>query len=342
MEIKVRNVNDAVARGFHYLIQKGVKEESRNGDVLVFPEHMVTVYSNPNERVLFSHLRDANPFFHLMESLWMLYGRDDLAFPVQFNKRFAEYSDDGNMVHGAYGFRWRNSFGFDQLTAVINELKKNPKSRRCVLSMWDPTPHSVGGKDDLFMAMNGGKDVPCNTHAYFNILNGKLNMTVCCRSNDVVWGAYGANVVHFSVLQEYIAAAVGVGLGTYTQMSNNYHAYTDIYNRNELNAISIEAHRTDWYSKENVKPAPLVNTSILEWDKDLELFFSNRPDFFVDPLAYSDRFFSHTVQPMYQAWMERKNKQGTGIELAKMIEAQDWRIACVEWIQRREIKNVAT
>ena len=46
------------------------------------------------------------------------------------------------------------------------------------------------------------------------IKNGRLQMTVHCRSNDIIWGTYGANAVHFSILQEYVAARIGVDLGT--------------------------------------------------------------------------------------------------------------------------------
>jgi thymidylate synthase len=54
-----------------------------------------------------------------------------------------------------------------------------------------------------------------------------LDLTVLCRSNDVVWGAYGANAVHFSVLQEYLAGRIGVDVGVMYQFSNNYHGYVD-------------------------------------------------------------------------------------------------------------------
>jgi hypothetical protein len=51
-------------------------------------------------------MRDANPFFHVMETLWMLAGRNDLPWLVRFNKRFASYSDDGgNTQPGAYGYQ---------------------------------------------------------------------------------------------------------------------------------------------------------------------------------------------------------------------------------------------
>ena len=52
----------------------GKRKDSRNGPVLEFPEPVLICYNRPVERVLFYPSRDANPFFHLMEGLWMLVG----------------------------------------------------------------------------------------------------------------------------------------------------------------------------------------------------------------------------------------------------------------------------
>ena len=65
MELTATNVNQAVNEGFHYLAVAGVEENSRNGKVIVAPEPVLTTYTHPTERVLFSPLRDANPFLHV-------------------------------------------------------------------------------------------------------------------------------------------------------------------------------------------------------------------------------------------------------------------------------------
>ena len=104
-------------------------------------------------------------FFHLMESLWMLAGRNDVEWISKYNKKISEYSDDGKTFHGAYGHRWRNHFSGgpnkikDQLDQVMIRLHKFPNDRRCVVSMWDPNI-------DLVME-NKGKDYPCNTQIFF-------------------------------------------------------------------------------------------------------------------------------------------------------------------------------
>ena len=50
-------------------------------------------------------------------------------------------------------------------------------------------------------------------------------MSIVNRSNDMIWGAYGANAVHMSMLLEYMAAMTGFQVGIYYQISNNLHAY---------------------------------------------------------------------------------------------------------------------
>jgi len=103
----------------------------------VFPEPVTTTYLRPTERVLFHAGRDANPIFHLMEAIWMLAGRNDVAFLEQFNRTIGQYSDNGEVFNAAYGHRWRKHFGHDQLIEVINLLRKDPKSRQAVIQMWD-------------------------------------------------------------------------------------------------------------------------------------------------------------------------------------------------------------
>ena len=151
--VDVRNVHEALVRGMDLLIEDGYSEESRNGKVYRAKTPVTTVYERPAERVLFWHDRDANPFFHFMEGLWMLTGRNDLGFVHYYNKGMEKYSDDGESLHGAYGWRWKDYFTIDQLQIIIQRLSEDPEDRRSVLQMWDP----IG---DL---AREGKDVPCNT-----------------------------------------------------------------------------------------------------------------------------------------------------------------------------------
>ncbi len=348
--IAVRNVGEALVEGLWFLKERGVESSSRNGRVLVSPTPVITEYIRPNERVLFSPLRDANPFFHLMESLWMLAGRNDVAFPAYYAANIASFSDDGVTIAGAYGERWRSRFGYDQLKMIIKELKTNPDSRRCVLSMWQPedqyTAWWVKSYNDLHLAMSGGKDVPCNTQVYFDTLGGKLNITVTCRSNDLVWGAYGANAVHFSILHEYVALCTGIRQGTYRQFSNNYHLYLD---RPDVQRLfdhlgnPKEELKINTYASKNVEAYPLISSNQPQWDSDLKVFFGQwKPGVILSDQMYMDPFFSGVAVPLVNAYVHHKEKSyDSAINAARRCIADDWSMAAVEWLQRRQAKHEA-
>lgn len=334
--IRTRNVHQALPEGVYQLASIGITEGTRNGGVLVMPTPVTTVYSTPCERVMFWPQRDANPFFHLMEGLWMLAGRDDVAFLAQFVDRMRQFSDDGVTLHGAYGYRWFHSFGVNQLLQIEALLRGKPNSRRAVLTMWRP--------DIDLEATENGKDVPCNTQAYFWNRAGYLNMTITCRSNDMVWGAYGANAVHFSMLQEYMAAKLGLAVGSMWQISNNFHAYADVFETvRELQYAAPTPWKTPDdrhnvpcpYMQDEVKPYPLVQ-SATTWDRDLALFME-------DPTSngFDNAFFHRVAKPVYWAHKAYRDKKDPdrfekAVEILLQCDATDWRKACVEWLGRRQ------
>jgi len=333
------------------LYEDGVLRESRAGDVIEYPEAVATVYENPRERVLFSPERDANPFFHFMEGLWMLDGRNDVESIAHYVKRMGKFSDNSKTLNGAYGHRWRSWFGRDQLLEVINRLSLFPEDRRVVLTMWDP-------ENDFTCIEEGAKDVPCNTHVYFKVRDDKLHMTVCCRSNDMIWGAYGANAVHMSMLQEFIANALGVGVGTYTQISDSYHAYQDVY-ANLLDKIppvdvwNFHHVYSDPYKLETIDAYPqLLLSDHVSWLSTNEEFLKNvfnnpsDPEALIEksPLSkHSDPFFVNVAEPIAVSWEYYKVYKQLGIreEVQRAIDnlgsclASDWRRACVEWLERK-------
>lgn len=331
--VYARNVNDAFAQGMGLFVSPSVMlEQSRGGDVFSWPGPVITYTANSMERVLFNPLRDANPFFHLFESLWMLAGRNDLAWLSQFNKRMTEYTDDGVTQPAAYGHRWRNHFHYDQLTMVINELKRDHGTRRAVLSMWDPIT-------DYDALLNNGADLPCNTNCFFRIIHGVLYMSIQCRSNDAIWGAHGANAVHFSILMEYIAAKVGVSVGGMTQYSWNYHFYPN--NVKFSPQEYINAHDDPYEHRNTCTVSPLfgrrTEPDIVTFDADLKKFMlMAEPNFNGLVPIMEHKFLLHTAKPMLAAWRSFKGKNmPDALNYASQIGAVDWRLACTQWLERR-------
>ncbi len=341
--IDVRNVQEALPEGIRLLQNVGIHRESRNGPVLVHDGPVTTLYRRPRERVIFWPERDANPFFHFMESLWMLAGRRDVEFVSRYVGSMKQFSDDGKIFHGAYGHRWINHFkhiqdgeqvGYmHQLLTVGTMLKRNPEERRAVVGMWDP-------ETDLAAS---GKDLPCNTHMYFSInKDGALDMTVCNRSNDIIWGAYGANAVHMSYAQEYVAGVVGCPVGRYWQWSNNYHAYLKTFTPLLKLADEVATpHRLflDRYSNRLVQPYPLMSTPEQQWREDLALFMEE--DVYI---GLRDRFFTSVAHPIKMAHLAYKKGSGeeryiTALEIIEQCRASDWRLACEQWLTRRLEKH---
>lgn len=324
MELVVRNVNQAFSELFWKLKVLNLKPEpTRNGPALVFPEPVITTYTCPLERVLFHPGRDCNPVFHLLESVWMLAGRRDVAFLEQFNSKIGQYSDDGKVFNAAYGYRMRHHFGRDQLTDIVSLLRKEPNTRQAVIQLWDPA--------DLTKST---KDKACNMEVVFDNRGGRLNMTVLNRSNDAWYGAYGANAVHFSIIQEFVASAVGLRAGVYRQVSNNLHLYTELYDAKKYLTLPPDSEVYDHYSSGQVRPSPLM------LDGDYKGFLKDCERFCEDPFnqeaEYIHPFIKHVAQPMAMVSRVRKIKAGDGRGFAAKIRSEDWRRATIEWIARRE------
>ena len=149
--INARNVEDALVQGVQLFKKHGVKIPSRNGDTLELPEPVTTVYQRPWERVITFPSRDANPFFHFFESLWMLAGRNDVKFMSEFNANIANYSDDGKIFNAAYGYRarYKVSIHQDQIKRIVSILRKDPNSRQAVCQLWDDSDLTIITKDKV-------------------------------------------------------------------------------------------------------------------------------------------------------------------------------------------------
>lgn len=329
--LRVRNVQHAYRTGLHYLRKHGAMEDSRNGPVIVAPGPVMTEYARPLERVILDARRDANPFFHLMEAIWMLAGRDDVASLEKYNGRMSSYSDDGVRFNSAYGHRWRHHFARDQIADAIRTLQTDPDTRRCVIQMWDGFRDGVGQS----------KDFPCNTAVFFRsrrVGSGRreLDMTITNRSNDIIWGAYGANAVHMSVLLEFVAACCGMDVGRMYQLSNNFHAYVDVMDKvgnpsvSESNAYKHMRPTPLFRSWPNVSTNPLQPIEAWWRGDDDDGHWRDRLKQMLTPEGAS------TLDLVRASWGSWKNKdRDAAMGLARKIPGEDWRRACTEWLQRR-------
>jgi hypothetical protein len=278
MHVQYENVNHAIAILPHRITNQGQIEHTRNGRVVSYPLPLILTTTQPWERVLLCPRRRANPFLFLLDGLSIL---SKVALVKPFSDivpRFRNYSDDGATLRGHYGRRL-----YDQIPEAIEMLHREPNSRRVTMAIWDASMDL--GADS--------KDIPCNVHVNLRIVDGALDLAVFNRSNDVLWGMLGANIVQFSFLQEYIARSLGIQMGRLHQISTNAHIYLDF---GPGQGVMDFTH--------TVKTAPTMPLDVTYLTNDLDmLFLALAAD---DPLPPTqNRFLAGVVYPMIQA---RQNK----------------------------------
>lgn len=336
--IYVANASQGLSTGLAVVLtQAGPPRPSRNGPVRAMDEPLTITYERPDQRVLFYPEREANPFFHLFECLWMLAGKNTVRELVPFVPAMRNYADDGRILNGAYGHRWRRHYGVDQLTWAIERLRSGigTEDRRCHIDMWDPRRDT---KPSL--------DIPCNHGIDFRVRSdGRLDMTVYNRSNDLVLGAFGANVVHMSFLHEFVALSTGLPLGRYHQVTNDMHLYLEHPTTAAVEPLAgAWSSLTDRYQgvedpehlpRGRVEPFPVSHTPYQQWLEDLDLFLQ-----YGNVVGLRDRFFRRVAGPVVAAHQHYREHKGearyTGaLDILSQCLASDWRAACEEWVQRR-------
>lgn len=327
--VKATGVNEALQVLTRELVKNGTVQQSRNGPALTLNEPVAVVYETTRYKILTLSTRHEDPTFHVMDALWMLAGRDDVRFLKFFNKRISDYSDDGLRFNGAYGHRIGGVLGYqedNQLMKVINYLQADFNTRQAVLQIWR--------QSDLDRI---SKDKPCNMSVVFKsrkAVSGevKLDMTVFNRSNDLVWGLCGSNVVQFSMLFELVCSATGYTMGKYTHVTNCLHAYTSGAAGAAWERVR-NAKPEDWYSlhpanllgrQDSYEPSfmytPVTDdtNTIEDFTYDCALFFAmfDRIQLQYDikgigklPYVKTDfktAFFKHVVIPMFNLRYMRK------------------------------------
>lgn len=205
-----QNARELYGKQLSAITSDGYETETR-GRKTIELLNVLTVIDKPQQMCVLIPERRWNPWIALSESLWVLAGLNTVKELLPYNKYIKDYSDDGETLYGAYGYRIR-----DQLPDLIERLRKDPNDRRAVLQIWDV--------NDLIARTF---DPPCNDMVMFKLREGKLHMTVLNRSNDIHWGLYAVNIPEFAMLQLCIASILGVQAGTQTHLSNSLHYYTD-------------------------------------------------------------------------------------------------------------------
>lgn len=197
---------------------------------------------SPNDpRIIFLNNRKLNPVFAIIEGAWILSGSNKLKPLLEELPIFAEYSDNGETLNGAYGYRLRSFFGFDQINTAIELLQNDSNTRRVVMTMYSPS--------DL---KSSSLDIPCNTSVCIKTNSGSVDITVINRSNDLYLGL-PYNIFIFGLIQKYFSIKLGLRIGVQRHFTDSLHLYEKnieqarmIVDTNNPDTVSIVSNKFDF------------------------------------------------------------------------------------------------
>jgi thymidylate synthase len=192
------------------------------------------------------------------ELLWFLQGDTNTAY-LKANgvSIWDEWADSNGNLGPVYGKQWRSwaapdGRAIDQITEVINTIKKNPDSRRIIVSAWNPA-------DLPQMAL-----APCHCLFQFYVADGKLSCQLYQRSADVFLGV-PFNIASYALLTMMIAQVCDLEAGDFVWTGGDTHLYV-----NHLEQVDLQLSR-DFRALPKMKINPEVRDIFSFKYEDFEL-----------------------------------------------------------------------
>jgi thymidylate synthase len=211
--IKAHSIDDLMHRTLGKLLGKSEQLTASRGEIRELAGVLLCL-TNPRARLSRTNIR-SQIFGCLGEFLWYLSGSDSVPFITYYLSKYADESEDGNSIKGAYGPRLMGSSVWpSQLTNTIQLLKKKGNSKRAVMQIFSA--------HDLTEAR---LEVPCTCSIQLILRKGQLHMLTSMRSNDAFKGL-PHDIFAFTMIQELIARALDVKLGSYKHFVGSMHLYS--------------------------------------------------------------------------------------------------------------------
>lgn len=171
------------------------------------------------------------------ELLWFLKGDTNIQYLTENGVRiWNEWADENGDLGPVYGHQWRNwnSEGIDQIKEVVNTLKKNPDSRRIMVSAWNPSVLPDTSKPFAEnVANNKAALPPCHALFQFYVADGKLSCQLYQRSADVFLGV-PFNIASYALLTMMIAQVCDLEVGEFIHTFGDVHIYNNHRQQVEL------------------------------------------------------------------------------------------------------------
>jgi len=173
----------------------------------------------------------------IYELLWFIKGDTNIKYLQENGVRiWNEWADENGDLGPVYGHQWRNwnSDNIDQLTEVIENIKKNPDSRRLLVTAWNPSvlpDNSVSFNENV---ANGKAALPpCHAFFQFYVANGKLSCQLYQRSADIFLGV-PFNIASYALFTMMVAQVCGYEPGEFIHTFGDAHIYNNHLNQLEL------------------------------------------------------------------------------------------------------------
>ncbi len=168
----------------------------------------------------------------IYELLWFLKGETNIKYLKDHGVSiWDEWADENGELGPVYGHQWRSWSAadggtIDQITNVIEQIKKNPDSRRMIVSAWN-----VGDIDKM-------KLPPCHVLFQFYVSDGKLSCQLYQRSADLFLGV-PFNIASYSLLTMMVAQVCGLAPGEFVHTFGDVHIYN-----NHFEQVKLQLSRT--------------------------------------------------------------------------------------------------
>jgi len=206
-----RNANEAYEYLHDQILQNGVSF----GDTKAL--FNVGFYiTDPKDRKIMNRERKWNEDY--AEAEWEWYKSGDASIHKlgdiygKVPEIWKRMADELGHVNSNYGWQWKRN---DQIDHVYNLLKNDPDTRQAAISIYDAKEHKAYKTD-----------TPCTYAIQFTIVNGRLDMCVTMRSNDL-WYGFCNDQYQFSMLQEMMSKRLNIETGVYYHFAHNMHLYNN-------------------------------------------------------------------------------------------------------------------
>jgi len=158
------------------------------------------------------------------ELIWFLRGETNIRYLTENGVGiWNEWADANGDLGPVYGHQWRSwtcpdGRSVDQMAWVVEEIKRNPDSRRLIVSAWNVA-------DLPAMALQ-----PCHTMFQFYVANGKLSCQLYQRSGDIFLGV-PFNIASYALLTQMVAQVCGLVAGDFVHVLGDAHLYSNHYDQ---------------------------------------------------------------------------------------------------------------